>query len=545
MKFFEQKQNSKKPNFRPRETNHNFCRNPDNDPKGPWCYTTDPGTRFEYCEITDCNDGTPKTCWSPDAPYEGKLSTTTSGLTCQHWSKNRPHEPKYRPRRPKFNRNYCRNPDGDENGPWCYTTDPDVRFEYCDVPRCDDQADESSSTSSSSVYDDYEDDSSSGDDYENDYHIDWNTILGEHLGNYFYSGSDYQNFNADYDAYDYNSTEFDYEIEKQLDCQTLSLPIPGSDYRPHRHDMSYIGNHNHCRNLDFGPDEAPSGAWCYTTDPDVRWEFCGIKTCEEENQPSSSSEVDWNEMRCGMVENSASWGPKEEKPSRLNINGHFPQHVLRRGRRAGNQKRELRIMGGTEAESGNFPWQVALRLRDGNGDVFCGGTIVSENVVITAAHFLDHHNYNEDVVYGDIALLLIHGKWKYSEFVRPACLPNSSRYSPSPNAVCAISGFGKTDGSKNMLNKATLPIVEFNKCKALLEGSIKDRSQMCAGFMEGGVDTCQGDSGGPLVCVSAGSWTLVGVTSWGFGCGEENSPGVYTNVAKYLKWIHSFISEHA
>lgn len=43
-------------------------------------------------------------------------------------------------------------------------------------------------------------------------------------------------------------------------------------------------------------------------------------------------------------------------------------------------------MGGTEAESGNFPWQVALRLRDGNGDVFCGGTIVSENVVITAAH---------------------------------------------------------------------------------------------------------------------------------------------------------------
>ena len=86
---------------------------------------------------------------------------------------------------------------------------------------------------------------------------------------------------------------------------------------------------------------------------------------------------------------------------------------------------------------------------------------------------LDHHNYNEDVVYGDIALLLIHGKWKYSEYVRPACLPNSSRYSPSPDAVCAISGFGKTDGSKNMLNKATLPIVEFNKCKALLEGSIK------------------------------------------------------------------------
>ena len=95
---------------------------------------------------------------------------------------------------------------------------------------------------------------------------------------------------------------------------------------PQRHDLSYIGNHNHCRNLDFGPDEAPSGAWCYTTDPQVRWEFCGVKQCEEEEEQSnSSSEIDWNQMRCGIVENAASWGPKEEKPSRLNINGHFPQ----------------------------------------------------------------------------------------------------------------------------------------------------------------------------------------------------------------------------
>ena len=94
---------------------------------------------------------------------------------------------------------------------------------------------------------------------------------------------------------------------------------------PQRHDLSYIGNHNHCRNLDFGPDEAPSGAWCYTTDPQVRWEFCGVKQCEEEEQSNSSSEIDWNQMRCGIVENAASWGPKEEKPSRLNINGHFPQ----------------------------------------------------------------------------------------------------------------------------------------------------------------------------------------------------------------------------
>jgi secreted trypsin-like serine protease len=67
---------------------------------------------------------------------------------------------------------------------------------------------------------------------------------------------------------------------------------------------------------------------------------------------------------------------------------------------------------------------------------------------------------------------------------------------------------------------------------------------MCAGLMEAGVDSCQGDSGGPLICISVGSWTLAGITSWGFGCGDERSPGVYTTVAKYLNFIHDFINEH-
>lgn len=221
--------NSRKPKYQPRDEHHNYCRNPDNDPKGPWCYTTDPDTRFEYCDISDCNDGTPKTCWSEDAPYEGKISETVTGLTCQHWSKNRPHEPKYRPRRPKFSKNYCRNPDNDENGPWCYTTDPDVRFEYCDVPKCEDADDSFSSSSESGDY--YGDSASSSD--ENDYQIDWNDLLGESLAYSLYYDDGYydgHNFNSDYDAYDYNSTEFENEKEPELSCQTLSLAIPGSDY---------------------------------------------------------------------------------------------------------------------------------------------------------------------------------------------------------------------------------------------------------------------------------------------------------------------------
>lgn len=77
----------------------------------------------------------------------------------------------------------------------------------------------------------------------------------------------------------------------------------------------------------------------------------------------------------------------------------------------------------------------------------------------------------------------------------------------------------------------------------MLEYSVKDHTQLCAGNVEkGGVDTCQGDSGGPLLCVSGGAWKIVGVTSWGFGCGDKYSPGVYTNVAKYRQWINYWIT---
>ena len=95
-------------------------------------------------------------------------------------------------------------------------------------------------------------------------------------------------------------------MPENLDCQTLSLPEPGSDYvgtvsttrsglrcqnwqdqRPHRHNSHSVGNHNYCRNLDFDSIDAPKGIWCYTTDPDIRWEFCDqVPVCE--NTESSS-----------------------------------------------------------------------------------------------------------------------------------------------------------------------------------------------------------------------------------------------------------------
>mgnify|MGYP000484611322 CR=1 FL=1 len=61
--------------------------------------------------------------------YNGTISVTKSGKMCQSWGANTPHRPNYRPQNPSYN--FCRNPDNDQKGAWCYTTDPNTRYEYC------------------------------------------------------------------------------------------------------------------------------------------------------------------------------------------------------------------------------------------------------------------------------------------------------------------------------------------------------------------------------------------------------------------------------
>ncbi|XP_057677975.1 plasminogen [Corythoichthys intestinalis] len=203
----------------------NFCRNPDEDAGGPWCYTTDPNTRWEHCNVKSCTEDCIH-CNGED--YRGKTAVTESGTACQRWDSQEPHNHGYNPialAEKYLEENYCRNPDGDPQ-PWCFTTNPNKRWEFCSIARCTSEAP---------------------------------TLVPETTCTTG-EGSAYRGTIA--------------VTESGKTCQSWS------EQSPHKHNRSPENyackglDKNYCRNPDN--ERKP---WCYTTDPDTRWEYCSVPTC--------------------------------------------------------------------------------------------------------------------------------------------------------------------------------------------------------------------------------------------------------------------------
>ncbi|KPP64410.1 hypothetical protein Z043_117239 [Scleropages formosus] len=108
--------------------------------------------------------------------------------------------------------------------------------------------------------------------------------------------------------------------------------------------------------------------------------------------------------------------------------------------------------------------------------------------------------------------------------------------------MTVVTGWGKEDENKkyfsSALNFIKVPLVERGLCSQVMLNNISE-NVLCAGWLGTRHDACEGDSGGPMVTRYRGTWFLIGLVSWGEGCGHPEKLGIYTKVSNYLEWIRS------
>uniref|UniRef100_A0A8C5MNA1 Peptidase S1 domain-containing protein n=1 Tax=Leptobrachium leishanense TaxID=445787 RepID=A0A8C5MNA1_9ANUR len=244
-----------------------------------------------------------------------------------------------------------------------------------------------------------------------------------------------------------------------------------------------------------------------------------------------------------------------------------------------------RVVNGVDAEPHTWPWQVSLQHESrGKYIHMCGGTLINESWVLTAAHcispceiyriVLGEHNLrekegNEQFIPVKPADIFVHHKWRrieclecgydialiklnpaaeINDTVQLACLPPAGQIIEDNNNTFYITGWGllATEGNRpDVLQEALLPIVDHATCTQPKSwGDYVKTNMICAGGDS--VSGCQGDSGGPLNYLAENDrWEVHGITSFGpsEGCNVLNKPTVFTRVSAFIDWINKIMNK--
>jgi len=233
----------------------------------------------------------------------------------------------------------------------------------------------------------------------------------------------------------------------------------------------------------------------------------------------------------------------------------------------GVENTATRIIGGIEARPNRYPWMVALVQPNNPRAQFCGGTLISDRHVLTAAHCFDqtsegqvhavvgahrlsqvspqttipvsriirHEAWDNRVMKNDITILVLARPVTMSDKVRPACLPTASMTQLNNYFV---TGWGTLNPqqqvSADALMEVPSPEIPIGVCERTWPG-VSTQTQICGG--RAGASSCRGDSGGPLASRVNGKTYHTGIVSFGPRICANGDAAIYTRVSAYLQWI--------
>ncbi|XP_039442605.1 brachyurin-like [Culex pipiens pallens] len=242
---------------------------------------------------------------------------------------------------------------------------------------------------------------------------------------------------------------------------------------------------------------------------------------------------------------------------------------------------DRRVTFGQEATPGQFPYQAVVLISVPGGTALCGGSILSKNYILTAAHCVVdatggtvivgahnyatyepsqqriafglsgiqyHSGYNPEIVRNDVATIRLNSPLTLNDRVKAVRLPASGDYRQFAGATGTVSGHGRTESgsTSNVLRFTSNPILSQQECLDYWQWpEIIEAQNVCLDGVDGR-SACNGDSGGPLTVVDAGSSIQVGIVSFGNGYGcTLGTPSVFARVTYFKDWIlqHSDVQQ--